>query len=136
MGCAAQLAVAVAERRERRIVTTLFADLAGFTRRSESLDVEDVEGFLEPYFAVLREEVERKGGLVAKFTGDGVMALFGALTAHEDDPERAVRCALRSASASATCRVGCTCVCALVLRPGRRWWRFRPMVSRMRSVTS
>ena len=62
------------ERRERRIVTTLFADLAGFTRRSESLDVEDVEGFLDPYLAVLREEVERKGGLVAKFTGDGVMA--------------------------------------------------------------
>ena len=79
------------ERRERRIVTTLFADLAGFTRRSESLDVEDVEGFLEPYFAVLREEVERTGGLVAKFTGDGVMALFGAVAAREDDPERAVR---------------------------------------------
>jgi hypothetical protein len=58
------------------------------------LDVEDVEGFLDPYFAVLREEVERTGGLVAKFTGDGVMALFGAITAHEDDPERAVRCGL------------------------------------------
>ena len=75
-------------------MTTLFADLAGFTRRSESLDVEDVEGFLDPYFAVLREEVERTGGLIAKFTGDGVMALFGAVTAHEDDPERAVRCGL------------------------------------------
>ncbi len=56
--------------------------------------MEDVEGFLEPYFAVLREEVERTGGLVAKFTGDGVMALFGALVAHEDDPERTVRCGL------------------------------------------
>ena len=92
--CAAPLRVAVAEQRERRVVTTLFADLAGFTRRSESLDVEDVEGFLDPYFAVLREEVERTGGLIAKFTGDGVMALFGALVAHEDDPERAVRCGL------------------------------------------
>ena len=71
-------------------MTVLFADLAGFTRRSEDLDVEDVEGFLDPYFAVLRREVERTGGLVAKLTGDGVMALFGAVTAHEDDPERAV----------------------------------------------
>ncbi len=93
--CGALLAPAsTAERRERRVVSILFADLAGFTRRSEGLDVEDVEGFLEPYFAVLREQVERPGGLVAKFTGDGVMALFGALTAHEDDPERAVRCGL------------------------------------------
>ena len=92
--CAAPLPDSASERRERRVVTTLFADLAGFTRRSESLDVEDVEGFLDPYFAVLGEEVERTGGLVAKFTGDGVMALFGALVAHEDDPERAVRCGL------------------------------------------
>ena len=93
--CGASLTATTSEeRRERRIVTTLFADLAGFTQRSESIDVEDVEGFLDPYFAVLREEVERKGGLVAKFTGDGVMALFGAVTAHEDDPERAVRCGL------------------------------------------
>ena len=94
LACAAPLAGAGSERRERRVVTTLFADLAGFTRRSESLDVEDVEGFLDPYFAVLRDEVERTGGLVAKFTGDGVMALFGAITAHEDDPERGVRCGL------------------------------------------
>ena len=72
--------------------SVLFADLAGFTRRSEGLDVEDVEGFLEPYVAVLRREVERTGGLVAKFTGDGMMALFGCGDAHEDDPERAVRC--------------------------------------------
>ena len=94
-GCATALGPApTAERRERRVVTTLFADLAGFTRRSEDLDVEDVERFLDPYFAVLREEIERTGGLVAKFTGDGVMALFGALVAHEDDPERAVRCGL------------------------------------------
>ena len=94
-GCATALAAAsTAERRERRVVSVLFADLAGFTRRSEGLDVEDVEGFLEPYVAVLRREVERTGGLVAKLTGDGIMALFGAVTAHEDDPERAVRCGL------------------------------------------
>ena len=122
------------ERRERRVVTTLFADLAGFTRRSESLDVEDVEGFLEPYFAVLREEVERTGGLVAKFTGDGVMALFGALTAHEDDPERAVRCgACRSVNASAICQASCTCASVLLLV--RCWSRCPPRVIPTRSVT-
>ena len=62
--CATPLAAAAgaAERRERRVVSVLFADLAGFTSRSESLDVEDVEGFLAPYLAVLRSEVERTGG--------------------------------------------------------------------------
>ena len=72
----------------------LFADLAGFTSRSEQLDVEDVQGFLDPYQQMLRRQVESKGGMVAKSTGDGVMALFGALVAHEDDAERAVRCAI------------------------------------------
>jgi class 3 adenylate cyclase len=76
------------------VVSVLFADLAGFTSRSERLDVEDVEEFLAPYHGLLRVEVERTGGVVAKFTGDGVMALFGAPVAHEDDPERAVRCAI------------------------------------------
>src|SRR5690242_3973058 len=93
--CGAPLAAAAeAERRERRVISVLFADLVGFTRRSEQLDVEDVEGFLAPYQALLAGCVERTGGAVAKFTGDGVMALFGGLVAHEDDAERAVRCAL------------------------------------------
>ena len=91
--CATPLAAA-AERRERRVVTVLFADLAGFTSRSERLDVEDVHEFLAPYLALLRAEVERTGGVVAKFTGDGVLALFGAVVAHEDDAERAVRAGL------------------------------------------
>jgi class 3 adenylate cyclase len=95
LDCGTPLAVvASVERRERRVVSVLFADLAGFTRRSERLDVEDVEGFLAPYFGVLRGEVERTGGVVVKWTGDGVMAMFGAVVAHEDDPERAVRCGL------------------------------------------
>ena len=87
-------AVAVAERRERRIVTIVFADLAGFTSRSETLDVEDVDAFLEPYLAVLRRHVARTGGVVSTVAGDGMMAVFGAPVAHEDDPERGVRCAL------------------------------------------
>ncbi len=72
----------------------LFADLVGFTPRAESLDPEDVKALLSPYYARLREELERFGGTVEKFIGDAVMALFGAPVAHEDDPERAVRAAL------------------------------------------
>ena len=75
-------------------MTVLFCDLVGFTSRSESLDVEDVQGFLGRYHALLRNELERHGGTVEKFIGDAVMALFGAPVAHEDDPERAVRAAL------------------------------------------
>src|ERR671923_321291 len=81
-------------RRERKIVTVLFADLVGFTARAEHLDPEDVEAILRPYHERLRSELERFGGTVEKFIGDAVMALFGAPTAHEDDPERAVRAAL------------------------------------------
>jgi len=93
--CATPLAAASgSQRRERRVVSVLFADLVGFTRRSERLDVEDVERFLAPYQELLGGCVERTGGVVAKFTGDGVMAVFGGLVAHEDDAERAVRCGL------------------------------------------
>jgi class 3 adenylate cyclase/tetratricopeptide (TPR) repeat protein len=84
----------VSARRERKVVTVLFADLVGFTARAELLDPEDVEAILRPYHARLRGELERFGGTVEKFIGDAVMALFGAPLAHEDDPERAVRAAL------------------------------------------
>ena len=83
-----------AARRERKVVTVLFADLVGFTSRAESLDPEDVEAILGPYHERLRSELERFGGTVEKFIGDAVMALFGAPVAHEDDAERAVRAAL------------------------------------------
>ncbi len=81
-------------RRERKIVTVLFADLIGFTSRAETLDPEDVEAILRPYHERLRATLEHYGGTVEKFIGDAVMAVFGAPTAHEDDPERAVRAAL------------------------------------------
>jgi class 3 adenylate cyclase/tetratricopeptide (TPR) repeat protein len=81
-------------RRERKVVSILFADLVGFTSRAESLDPEDVEAILRPYHDRLRSELERRGGTVEKFIGDAVMAVFGAPVAHEDDPERAVRAAL------------------------------------------
>ena len=67
---------------ERKVVTVLFADLVGFTSRSERMDVEDVRGTLAPYHALLREQLEHYGGTVEKFIGDAVMALFGAPVAH------------------------------------------------------
>ena len=81
-------------RRERKIVTVVFCDLVGFTSQAEAMDPEDVEAILRPYHERVRAELERHGGTVEKFIGDAVMALFGAPTAHEDDPERAVRAAL------------------------------------------
>ena len=72
----------------------LFCDLVGFTARSDQADPEDVGALLRPYHVRLRTEIERLGGTLDKFVGDGVMAVFGAPVAHEDDPERAVRCAL------------------------------------------
>src|SRR5205809_5003077 len=93
--CGAELDAAVAPaREERKVITVLFADLVGFTSRAEKLDPEDVRAMLSPYYARLRHELERHGGTVEKFIGDAVVALFGAPTAHEDDPERAVRAAL------------------------------------------
>ncbi len=80
---------------ERKLVTVLFCDLVGFTARSDQADPEDVGAMLRPYHARLRAEIERFGGTLEKFIGDGVMAVFGAPAAHEDDPERAVRSALR-----------------------------------------
>src|SRR3954470_14531906 len=79
---------------ERKTVTIVFVDLVGFTAQAERLDPEDVRRVLAPYHARLRSELERHGGTVEKFIGDAVMAVFGAPTAHEDDPERAVRAAL------------------------------------------
>ena len=82
------------QRRERKVVTVVFCDLVGFTSQAEAMDPEDVEALLTPYHDRVRTELERRGGTVEKFIGDAVMALFGAPTAHEDDPERAVRAAL------------------------------------------
>jgi class 3 adenylate cyclase len=81
-------------REERRIVSVVFVDLVGFTSRSEQLDPEDVRAILTPYHGTVRDELESFGGVVEKFVGDAVMAVFGAPTAHGDDPERAVRAAL------------------------------------------
>ena len=80
---------------QRRTVTVLFADLAGFTSHTERSDPEDVRERLTTYHGRVRQDVERFGGRIEKLMGDGVFAVFGAPVAHEDDPERAVRAALR-----------------------------------------
>ncbi len=80
---------------ERRIVTILFADLVGSTGLGERLDPERLQEVLDTYFHAMREEIEAEGGTVEKFIGDAVMAAFGVPTAHEDDPSRALRAALR-----------------------------------------
>lgn len=79
---------------ERRLVSVLFADLVGFTALSESRDPEEVRDLLSRYFDASRQIVGRYGGMVEKFIGDAVMAVWGTPIAHEDDPERAVRAAL------------------------------------------
>ena len=78
---------------ERRNVTILFADLSGFTSLSEKLDPEEIYSMLDGCFRGFVEEIYRYEGTVDKFTGDGLMALFGTPLAHEDDPERALRAA-------------------------------------------
>ncbi|HEY8775371.1 MAG TPA: adenylate/guanylate cyclase domain-containing protein [Gaiellaceae bacterium] len=93
--CAALLAAELpARREERKVVTVLFCDLVGSTARADGVDPEDVRALLSHYHARVRAELERFGGTVEKFIGDAVVAVFGAPTAHEDDPERAVRAAL------------------------------------------
>lgn len=79
---------------ERRHVSVLFADLVGFTRLSEARDPEEVRELLSKYFDASRRLIERLGGVVEKFIGDAVMAVWGTPLALEDDAERAVRAAL------------------------------------------
>jgi class 3 adenylate cyclase/tetratricopeptide (TPR) repeat protein len=84
---------------ERRVVTVLFGDLSDFTSWSEDLDPERVGVVTDRVLATLAEAVVEFGGHVDKLTGDGLMAVFGAPVAHEDDAERAVRAAARMQSA-------------------------------------
>jgi class 3 adenylate cyclase/tetratricopeptide (TPR) repeat protein len=80
---------------ERRLVTVLFADVTGSTSLGERLDPERLHEVMDTYFAAMREEIEAEAGTVEKFIGDAVMAAFGVPVAHEDDPARALRAALR-----------------------------------------
>ncbi len=79
---------------ERKVVTVLFADLIGSTTITERLDPEQMRAIMTRFFEAMTQVIGRFEGTVEKFIGDEVMAVFGLPTAHEDDPERAVRASL------------------------------------------
>jgi class 3 adenylate cyclase len=79
---------------ERRQLTVMFCDLVGSTALSGRLDPEDLRGIIGAYHRCCTEVIERNGGFVARYMGDGVLAYFGYPRAHEHDAERAVRAGL------------------------------------------
>jgi class 3 adenylate cyclase len=84
---------------ERRQVTVLFSDLVGSTALSARMDPEDLREVISAYQKCVAETVQRFGGFVAKYMGDGVLVYFGYPQAHEDDAERAVRAGLELVAA-------------------------------------
>ena len=87
------------DRAERRQVTVMFSDLVGSTALSARMDPEDLREVISAYQKCVAETVQRFGGFVAKYMGDGVLVYFGYPQAHEDDAERAVRAGLELVSA-------------------------------------
>jgi class 3 adenylate cyclase len=85
----------VAAPDERRFVSVLMGDLVGFTSMAETADPEQVKNLVDRCFERLVADVTAFGGRLDKIVGDQIIAQFGAPIAHEDDPERAVRAALR-----------------------------------------
>jgi class 3 adenylate cyclase/ribosomal protein L40E len=79
---------------ERKIVSVLFADLKGSTTLMEDLDPEAAHAIVAPALRIMAEAVRRYEGYVARTTGDGIFALFGAPVAYEDHPQRALYAAL------------------------------------------
>jgi class 3 adenylate cyclase/tetratricopeptide (TPR) repeat protein len=79
---------------ERKLVTVLFADVANYTSMSEKLDPEEVHHIMDGCFKILMDEIHKYEGTINQFTGDGVMALFGAPVAHEDHAQRGCYAAL------------------------------------------
>jgi class 3 adenylate cyclase/tetratricopeptide (TPR) repeat protein len=79
---------------ERRQLTVMFCDLVGSTALSARLDAEDLRGIIAAYHRCCTDLIERNGGFVAKYVGDGVLAYFGYPQAHEHDAERAIRAGL------------------------------------------
>ena len=87
------------DRAERRQVTVMFSDLVGSTALSARIDPEDLREVISAYQKCVAETVQRFGGFVAKYMGDGVLIYFGYPQAHEDDAERAVRAGLELVAA-------------------------------------
>jgi class 3 adenylate cyclase/tetratricopeptide (TPR) repeat protein len=93
--CGAPLGERRAPHEERKLVSVLFVDLVDSTARADKADPEDVRELLQAYHGEAKRCIEEYGGVVEKFIGDAVMAVFGAPFAHGDDAERAVRASLR-----------------------------------------
>jgi class 3 adenylate cyclase len=87
------------DRAERRQVTVMFSDLVGSTALSARMDPEDLREVISAYQKCVAETVQRFGGFVAKYMGDGVLVYFGYPQAHEDDAERAIRAGLELVAA-------------------------------------
>jgi class 3 adenylate cyclase len=114
---------------ERRQVTVMFSDLVGSTALSARMDPEDLREVISAYQKCVAETVQRFGGYVAKYMGDGVLVYFGYPQAHEDDAERAVRAGLQLAAAvsdlkthaALQTRVGIATGLVVGRRPHRLW---------------
>ena len=91
--CGATLAARV-DAAERRVVTAIFAALAGSTRLGEQLDPEILRTLVSEFFEIAGREIRGHGGTVEQFSGDAAVGVFGLTSSHEDDGERAVRTAL------------------------------------------
>lgn len=83
------------EPQQRKLVTVLFADVSGFTAMAETMDHEIVSEVINSLWSRVDQAILTQGGRIDKHIGDAIMALFGTPTAHEDDPERAIRAALQ-----------------------------------------
>ncbi len=105
---------------QRKLVTVLFSDLVDFTVLSQKLDAEDVRTVIDAYFVRWNEHIEAHGGVVEKFIGDAVMAVFGLHRAEEEDPHRAIRAALsmRSSLDELNADVGAAFDVSLEMRVG------------------
>ena len=79
---------------ERKLITVLFADVANYTAMSEKLDPEEVHQIMDGCFKILMNQIHKYEGTITQFTGDGVMALFGAPVSNEDHAQRACYAAL------------------------------------------
>ena len=97
--------VAPEDRAERRQVTVMFSDLVGSTALSARMDPEDLREVISAYQKSVAETVQRFGGFVAKYMGDGVLVYFGYPQAHEDDAELAVRAGLEVIAAVTALKV-------------------------------
>lgn len=92
---------AVDSREQRKLVSILFADLVGFTSMADKMDPEDVRSIQRAYFAAVTAPIKEEGGVIEKYIGDAIVAVFGLPVADENDPDHAVMAALKMHAALA-----------------------------------